>query len=67
MAAINDYILRYIYLHLKAGGDERDWTAGLRRARAALSLLSYIPKMVGLPGVEPGTSRLSGVRSNQLS
>ena len=23
--------------------------------------------MVGLPGVEPGTSRLSGVRSNQLS
>ena len=23
--------------------------------------------MVGLPGFEPGTSRLSGVRSNQLS
>ena len=24
-------------------------------------------KMVGLPGIEPGTSRLSGVRSNRLS
>ena len=23
--------------------------------------------MVGLPGIEPGTSRLSGVRSNRLS
>ncbi len=27
----------------KIGGDERDRTAGLRRARAALSQLSYIP------------------------
>lgn len=26
-----------------SGGDERDRTAGLRRARAALSQLSYIP------------------------
>ena len=24
-------------------------------------------EMVGLPGIEPGTSRLSGVRSNRLS
>ena len=24
-------------------------------------------KVVGLPGIEPGTSRLSGVRSNRLS
>ena len=24
-------------------------------------------EMVGLPGVEPGTSRLSGARSNRLS
>jgi hypothetical protein len=59
----------YFTLHY-FGGDERDRTAGLRRARAALSRLSYIPIrliVVGLPGVEPGTSRLSGVRSNQLS
>ncbi len=56
-------------------------TPDLRRARAALSQLSYgptpqahtpglpdlRPKMVGAPGLEPGTSALSGPRSNQLS
>ena len=47
---------------LFAGGDEQIRTAGLRRARAALSHLSYIP-MVGPPGLEPGTLPLSGVRS----
>ena len=69
----------------KDGGDNRDRTGNLRRARAALSQLSYIPVfyksnrspdrfhvgprsvMVGLSGVEPLTSRLSGVRSNRLS
>jgi hypothetical protein len=60
----------------------RDRTANLRLARAALSQLSYSPVnfehkkipaikteflWVGLSGIEPLTSRLSGVRSNQLS
>ncbi len=58
-------------------------TANLLRARQALSQLSYSPLLlnkglsvntllltrpfVGLSGVEPLTSRLSGVRSNHLS
>ncbi len=45
----------------------RDRTADLLRARQALSQLSYSPNMVGLSGLEPPTSPLSGVRSNQLS
>jgi hypothetical protein len=56
------------------GGDNRARTGNLRRARAALSQLSYIPKpvdlslnLVGLDRFELSTSRLSGVRSNQLS
>ena len=52
------------------GGGERDRTDDLLRARQALSQLSYtpnIPELVGLGGLEPPTSRLSGVRSNQLS
>ena len=57
------------------GGDDRDRTDDLRLAKPALSQLSYIPmlyrsvfpSLVGLSGVEPLTSRLSGVRSNQLS
>ena len=42
-------------------------------ARQVLSQLSYTPKkqhtlfFMGLNGLEPSTSRLSGVRSNQLS
>ena len=28
---------------------------------------SALPDMVGVPGLEPGTSALSGLRSNQLS
>ena len=42
-------------------------------ARQVLSQLSYTPinsiccKLVGLNGLEPSTSRLSGVRSNLLS
>jgi hypothetical protein len=60
-------------------GDERIRTADLLLARQALSHLSYAPSnqytmrnnnnaslciaCMGLPGLEPGTSRLSGVRS----
>lgn len=53
------------YSRFKSGGGERARTDGLLRARQALSQLSYTPKVVGLDGVEPSTSRLSGVRSNQ--
>ena len=65
------------------GGASRDRTDDLRVANATLSQLSYGPAvfepgeplaekthetdMVGLGGVEPPTSPLSGVRSNQLS
>ena len=61
------------------GGEDRDRTGDLRRARATLSQLSYFPVqtdctrclkvffLVGLARVELATSRLSGVRSNQLS
>ena len=46
----------------------RDRTADLLRARQALSQLSYGPiNLVGLGGLEPPTSPLSGVRSNHLS
>ena len=52
-----------------SGGARRDRTADLLRARQTLSQLSYGPNnlMVGLGGLEPPTSPLSGVRSNQLS
>jgi hypothetical protein len=60
------------------GGDERNRTADPLLAKQVLSRLSYIPTvwparalatdaLVGLPGIEPGTSRLSSVRSSQLS
>jgi hypothetical protein len=57
------------------GGADRARTDDLRLARAALSQLSYSPverwperpAMVGLGRLELPTSRLSGVRSNQLS
>ena len=50
------------------GGDEGIRTPDLRRAKAALFQLSYVPAIgVGLPGLEPGTSVLSGLRSNHLS
>ena len=63
----------------KANGADRNRTGDLRRAKPALSQLSYSPSrisissslaldgMVGLSGFEPPTSRLSGVRSYQLS
>ena len=50
------------------GGDEGIRTPDLCRAKAALFQLSYIPSVrVGFPGLEPGTSVLSGLRSNHLS
>ena len=49
-------------------GAERVRTVDLRLAKPALSQLSYSPvDMVGLGRFELPTSRLSGVRSNQLS
>ena len=51
------------------GGAEGIRTPDLRRAKAALSQLSYGPgrRRVGQPGIEPGTSVLSGLRSSRLS
>ena|GEM_PF-492199 len=50
-------------------GADRDRTDDIQLAKLALSQLSYSPRktFVGLGGLEPPTSRLSGVRSNQLS
>ena len=51
-------------------GDNRARTCNLRRARASLSQLSYVPiklLTVGRARLELATSRLSGARSNQLS
>ena len=67
-----------IYHDSQIGGDDRNRTGDPLLAKQVLSQLSYIPpafflsvsplrKMVGLTGVEPVTSPLSGVRSNQLS
>ena len=70
------------HIRVPNGGGERDRTDDLLRAKQALSQLSYTPLsdtachlrnknihflMVGPSGIEPLTSRLSGVRSNQLS
>ena len=62
---------------LKSNGDDRDRTDNLRLARAALSQLSYVPEptkvrafanlLMGPGRLELPTSRLSGVRSSQLS
>lgn len=51
---------------VRVGGDEGIRTPDLLRAREALSQLSYVPP-VGLSGLEPETSVLSGLRSHQLS
>ena len=71
------HILQSIRLYrLSApGGDDRIRTGDPLLAKQVLSQLSYIPLsyiskvaiLVGLPGVEPGTSRLSSARSSQLS
>ena len=52
-----------------SSGAEGIRTPDLRLAKAALSQLSYGParRGVGQPGIEPGTSVLSGLRSSRLS
>ena len=57
---------------LVVNGDEGIRTLDPLLARQVLSQLSYTPERcssitMGLSGLEPPTSRLSGVRSNQLS
>ena len=63
-----------IYFIRLSGGDGRARTGDPRLAKPVLSQLSYTPgdssgviRVVGLTRVELVTSRLSGVRSNQLS
>ena len=57
----------------KSGGDEETRTPDPLLAKEMLCQLSYVPvpcaphEVVGAPGLEPGTSALSGPRSNQLS
>ena len=57
-------------LGARSGGANRDRTDDLLLAKQALSQLSYGPAprrlqiLVGLAGVAPATSPLSGVRSN---
>ena len=52
-----------------SGGDGRTRTGDILLAKQALYQLSYAPTrgLVGLTGIEPVTSSLSGTRSNQLS
>ena len=58
----------FCFLQSIPSGDNEIRTRDLLLARQALSQLSYTPRYVmGLNGLEPSTSRLSGVRSNQLS
>ena len=62
-------IAKQIYL---ANGDGEIRTLDPLLARQVLSQLSYTPihalgMLMGLSGLEPPTSRLSGVRSNRLS
>ena len=62
----NSVLLRLLLV----GGADRTRTGDPLLAKQVLSQLSYIPNiaiLVGLPGVEPGTSRLSSARSSQLS
>jgi hypothetical protein len=57
----------------RSGGDEETRTPDPLLAKEMLCQLSYVPatrgqrEVVGAPGLEPGTSALSGPRSNQLS
>ena len=73
------HTLRYgiwflLRVQIVSGGARRNRTDDLLNANQALSQLSYGPRkthlstsMVGRGGLEPPTSRLSGVRSNHLS
>ena len=62
--------MSYPYLSVRIGGDEENRTPDPLLARQVLSQLSYTPRFtqkMGSSGLEPPTSRLSGVRSNRLS
>ena len=52
--------------HNKYGAEDRNRTTDTGIFSPLLYRLSYLG-MVGLAGLEPATSRLSGVRSNHLS
>ena len=60
-------IVRDLGLGLRIFGADRGRTGDLLLAKQALSQLSYCPEIMGTDGFEPSTSRLSSVRSNQLS
>ena len=60
------YISQQILFSSADNGDGEIRTLDPLLARQVLSQLSYTPR-VGLNGLEPSTSRLSGVRSNRLS
>ena len=57
------------FYSVTGNGDGEIRTLDPLLARQVLSQLSYIPRphKMGSSGLEPPTSRLSGVRSNQLS
>ncbi len=58
--------LNPIRLSKNDGGGERIRTDDPLLAKQVLSQLSYTPgRVVGLVGIEPTTSRLSGVRSSR--
>ena len=59
--------LSAIILTVNGNGDGEIRTLDPLLARQVLSQLSYAPILMGLSGLEPPTSRLSGVRSNRLS
>ena len=67
----NDSHVRFplsaIILTVNGNGDGEIRTLDPLLARQVLSQLSYAPILMGLSGLEPPTSRLSGVRSNRLS
>ena len=67
--ALNSSVaLRLVFIKLlSANGDGEIRTLDPLLARQVLSQLSYAPILMGLSGLEPPTSRLSGVRSNRLS
>ena len=55
------------FYSVTGNGDGEIRTLDPLLARQVLSQLSYAPILMGLSGLEPPTSRLSGVRSNRLS
>ena len=68
MQACNAFLPQPAQLHDSlSNGDGEIRTLDPLLARQVLSQLSYAPILMGLSGLEPPTSRLSGVRSNQLS